>query len=257
MRYRHTLLLLVLLVLSFGARAAPEVRSYSLNERAAAEVASQLRALYPQDQLAITTRGQEMVVRAESRLLDEIGQLVETLDVAPVQMRVTVRNRGADNVRREGGGVSISSEGVGVSAERRVTTTRQNTQRSLVVQSGQSAHITSGQVRTLPVAIQGGRNPAAILQQVDIRSGFLVTPQVISDRQVQLNVMAFDNDPSGDIPGYETEAVMTLRRVAPGEWVELGGTDTRQGGNRSGITYQVGGERQASQSYEVKVELLP
>ena len=257
MNITRTLPLLVLLPLALVAQAAPEVRAYTLDERTAEDVASQLRALYPEDQLSITARGQQMLVRAEPRVLDEIGQLVETLDVAPVQMRITVRSGGSDNVRREGGGISISSDGVGVTAEKRVTTTRQNTQRSLVVQSGQSAHITSGQIRTLPVAIQGGRNPAAILQQVDIRSGFLVTPQVISDRQVQLDVLAFDNDPSEDIPGYETEAVMTLRRVAPGEWVELGGSETRQSGNRSGITYQVGGDRQANQSYQVKVELLP
>lgn len=250
-------LCLVMFFLALSAHGAPEVRAFSLNERSAEEVAVQLRELYPDDQLAITARGQQMVVRAEPRVLDEIGQLVQTLDVAPIQMRVTVRNRGSYNVRREGGGVSISNDGIGVTAERRVTSTRQNTERSLVVQSGQSAHITSGQVRTVPVAIQGGRNPAAILQQVDIRSGFLITPQVISDRQVQLNVMAFDNDPSEDIPGYQTEAVMTMRRVAPGEWVELGGTETRQSGNRSGITYQVGGDRQANQSYQVKIELLP
>lgn len=256
---RHTLAwtCLILLLVTTAVRAAPDVRSFSLDNRPAADVADQLRELYPRDQLAITARGQTMVVRADSRVLDEVAQLVETLDVAPVQMRVTVRNQGSGNVSRQGGGVTISGEGVEARAGNRVTTTRQSTQRSVVVQSGHSAHITSGQVRTVPVAIQGGRNPAAILQEVDLRSGFLVTPQVISDRQVQLNVMAFDNDPSDDIPGYETEAVLTMRRVAPGDWVELGGSETRQEGNRSGTTYRVGGERQANQSYQVRVELLP
>ncbi len=257
MRHPITWLLLFTLTLASLAQAAPEVRGYDLNNRPAADVANQLRELYPDDQLTITAQGQHMVVRAEPRVLDEIERLVATLDVAPIQMRVTVRTRGADNVQRQGGGVSISSEGASVSAEKRVTTTRQSTERSIVVQSGQSAHISSGQVRTVPVAIQGGRNPAVILQQVDIRSGFLVTPQVISDRQVQLNVMAFDNDPSEDIPGYQTEAVMTMRRVAPGEWVALGGSESRQEDSRRGITYQVGGDRQSNQSYQVKVELMP
>lgn len=250
----------VLFVVLFGfaasLSAAPEARTYALNNRPAQDMAAQLRELYPGNQLAISTSGQQMIIRGEPQVLDEVSMLVETMDVAPTQMRITVRSGNSGNRNRQGGGVTITDNNVNIQAEQTVTTTRRNREQNIVVQDGQSAHISSGQVQTLPVAIRGGRNPAAILQQVDIRSGFIITPQVISDRQIELNVMAFDDDPKNDIPGYETEAVMTIRRVEPGQWVDLGSTETFSAGSRSGITYEVGGRQQQSQSFEVRVDVM-
>lgn len=236
--------------------AKPEARTYQMEQRSADGVAQQIRELYPDGQVSITARGQQMVVRGEPSVLDEIGMLVETMDVAPAQMRITVRSRNNVDSKSGGAGVSGDNNRVNVQVERKVTTTRRNQERTLVVQDGQSAHITSGQVRTVPVAIRGGRNPAAFLDQVETRSGFLVSPQVISDQAVELNIVSFEEDPEGDIPGYETEALMTIRRVEPGEWVELGGTQERRAGEQSGITYQTSGNRQQNQTFEVKVEVL-
>lgn len=249
---------MALLVLLFSATiaAATEARTYQMGQRSAEDVALQIRELYPSGQINITARGQQMVVRGEPSVLDEIGILVETMDVAPVQMRITVRSRSNVDSKRGGIGVSGDSNRVNVQAERKVTTTRRNQQRTLVVQDGQSAHITSGQVRTLPVAIRGGRNPAAFLGQVETRSGFLVSPQVISDQAIELNIVSFEEDPDGDLPGYETEALMTIRRVEPGEWVELGSTRQRRVGEQSGITYQTSGNSQQNQTFEVRVDVL-
>ncbi|MEX0604682.1 MAG: secretin [Marinobacter sp.] len=250
------LLFVVLFSFASPLAAAPEARTYDLNNRPAQDIAAQLRELYPGDQLAISTSGQQMILRGEPQVLDEVGMLVDTMDVAPVQMRISVRSGNSGNLNREGGGITITNSDVNIQAEQTVTTTRRNREQNLVVQDGQSAHISSGQVRTLPVAIRGGRNPAAILQQVAIRSGFIITPQVISERQIELHVMAFDDDPKNDIPGYETEAVVTIRRVEPGQWVELGSTTTSSASSRTGITYEVGGSRQQSQSFEVRVDVM-
>lgn len=246
---------LLLLLFSGTIAAAPEARTYEMSQRSAEDVARQIRELYPDGQVSITARGQQMVVRGEPSVLDEIGMLVETMDVAPVQMRITVRSR--NNVDSKSGGVGVSGNNnrVNVQAERKVTTTRRHQERTLVVQDGQSAHITSGQVRTVPVAIRGGRNPAAFLDQVETRSGFLVSPQVISDQAIELNIVSFEEDPEGDLPGYETEALMTIRRVEPGEWIELGSTRERRVGEQSGITYQTGGNSQQNQTFEVRVEV--
>ncbi|MDX1560664.1 MAG: secretin, partial [Marinobacter sp.] len=140
--------------------------------------------------------------------------------------------------------------------ERRVTSTGNAQERTLVMQDGQSAHITSGQIRTIPVAVRGGRNPAAFLQQVETRSGFLVSPQVISDQAVELSIVSFEEEPA-NLDGYETEAVVTIRRVEPGQWVSLGSTATRSSQERSGITYQVNSSRSDNRSFEVRVDLLP
>ncbi|MBW7471305.1 secretin [Marinobacter sp. F4218] len=249
-------LLLSLCLLSAGALAQSGARVYELHNRPADDVASQIRALYKDSALTVVARGQQVVVRGEAQLLDEIGMLIGTLDVAAVQLRITVRSREDIGGKRSGASISGSEDRVNVNVERKVTSTNNARQRSLVVQDGHSAHVTSGQISTLPIVIQGGRNPAAILEQVETRSGFLVSPQVISDRAIELNIVSFEEDPAS-LPGYETEALVTVRRVEPGQWVSLGGTSTQASSQRSGITYSVSSSRGENRSFEVKVDILP
>lgn len=256
---RYPLLLALVLVLgliSNSALAQAESRAYQLENRPGEDVAVQIRELYQGSPVTVTARGQQLVVRGEPTLLDEIGRLVETLDVAPVQLRITVRSRTDSGGKRSGAGISASGGQAEISAERRVTSTGSAQERTLVMQDGQSAHITSGQIRTIPVAVRGGRNPAAFLQQVETRSGFLVSPQVISDQAVELSIVSFEEEPA-NMDGYETEAVVTIRRVEPGQWVSLGSTATRSSQERSGITYQVNSSRSENRSFEVRVDLLP
>lgn len=250
------LLTLMLVMFSTLTHAQTESRVYQLNNRTATDVASQIQELYQQAPVSVTARGQQLVVRGQPELLDEIGMLVQSIDVPPVQMRISVRYRQDIGGKESSGGVTLSDNRVGANVERRTISTNSSTERQLVVQDGQSAHITSGNVRTLPFAIQGGRNPAAILQQVETRSGFVVSPQAISDQAVELSIMSFEADPAA-IPGYETEALMTTRRVEPGQWVSLGGTSTSSSQRQDGITYRVTGNRSENQSVDVKVDILP
>ncbi|BEH16100.1 secretin N-terminal domain-containing protein [Marinobacter shengliensis] len=249
--------LLALVFALFSTLAlAQESRVYQLNNRTSADVANQIKELYQQAPVSVSARGQQLVVRGEPGLLDEIGMLIESIDVPPVQMRISVRYRQDIGGKQSGGGVTISDNRAGANVERRTISTSSSTERQLVVQDGQSAHITSGNVRTIPFAVQGGRNPAAILEQVETRSGFIVTPQAISDQTVELNIVSFEEDPAS-IQGYETEALMTIRRVEPGQWVSLGGTSTSQSHRQDGITYRVTGNRSENQSVDVKVDILP
>ncbi len=256
-RYPLLLVLAALIgLLSSQALAQSETRAYQLNNRHGDDVAAQIRQLYQGSPVTVTARGAQLVVRGEPELLDEIGILVETLDVAPVQLRITVRSRADIGGKRSGVGVSASGGRAELSAQQRVTSTGSSQERTLVIQDGQSAHITSGQIRTLPVAVRGGRNPAAFLQQVETRSGFLVSPQVISSQAVELSIVSFEEDPAS-LDGYETEAVVTIRRVEPGQWVSLGSTTTRSTQEHSGIAYQVNSSRSDNRSFEVRVDLLP
>lgn len=257
MTHSITTSLLALVFALFSTLAlAQESRVYQLNNRTSADVANQIKELYQQAPVSVSARGQQLVVRGEPGLLDEIGTLIESIDVPPVQMRISVRYRQDIGGKQSGGGVTISDNRAGANVERRTISTNSSTERQLVVQDGQSAHITSGNVRTLPFAVQGGRNPAAILEQVETRSGFIVTPQAISDQTVELNIVSFEEDPAS-IQGYETEALMTIRRVEPGQWVSLGGTSKSQSHRQDGITYRVTGNRSENQSVDVKVDILP
>ncbi|WP_144820583.1 secretin [Marinobacter piscensis] len=256
---RHPVVLpcvfILLFIISSTSFAQAKSRAFQLDNRPGADVAEQIRALYQNEPVSMTARGQQLVVRGEPLLLDEIGTLIETLDVAPVQLRITVRSARNVGGKRSGGGVTASGKGADVTIKRRVTTTNNAMERSLRVMDGQSAHITSGQVRTLPFALQGGRNPAAIFERIETRSGFVVSPQVISDHAVELSIMSFEADPA-ELEGYETQAMVTIRRVEPGQWVPLGSTSTQSAREQSEITYRVESSRSDNRSFEVKVDII-
>lgn len=247
---------IVLVLTAHSALAAAEARTYTLQNRPADDVATQLRELYPEPQLAITAHNQQLILRGDPQTLDEAGTLVGTMDVAAMQVRITVRSRGNRQGQRRSGGITVNNGQARVGAQNRVITTRQQQEQTLVVQDGQSAQVRAGQIRALPVAFQGGHNPAEIMTYVDQHKGFVVSPQVISQRQIELSIMAFDNGPDNTTPGYDTEAVMTIRRVAPGTWVSLGGTESRSDGSNTGIVYQTGSTEQNSQSFEIRVDIL-
>ncbi len=248
------LLTVALLLSTAGAHAA--TRTYELSNRPADDVAAQIRELYQNAPVSVSAHGQQMIVRAEPALLDEIGTLVSTMDVAPAQLRISVRSREDIGGKQSGAGLTSSRNQVGVTVTRKTISTGNSRERTLLVQDGQSAHISSGQIRTLPFAIRGGRNPAAILQQVQTRSGFVVSPRVISGRTIELEIVSFEEDPAA-LPGYETEALMTLRQVEPGQWVSLGGVSTQTSNEQSGIAYRVNSNRQENRNIEVKVDILP
>lgn len=233
-----------------------ESRAYQLKNRPGDDVAGQVRELYQGEPVSITARRQQIIVRGNRQLLDEIGTLIETLDVAPAQLRITVRSNERIGGKRSGAGVTTTRNNAGVTVERRVTRTGNSRERSVMVMDGQSAHITSGQVRTLPFAVRGGRNPVAVFERVKTRSGFVVSPQVISDRAVELNIMSFEEDPA-ELEGYETQALVTVRRVEPGQWVSLGSTSTQSTREQSGIAYRVNSSKSDNRSFEIKVEVTP
>lgn len=247
LRYRLWLLLLISLLYSGSLPAATEAHTYQLKNRPANDVALQLRQLYPADQAAISAHRQQLLVRAEPAVLDEMGQLIEIMDVAPVQLRITVRMGSSSQGSHQQGGITV---------QKRTISTQRQREQSLMLQDGQLAHISSGQVRVLPIVVQGGLNPAALYQQVEVRRGFVVQPMVISPQQIELSIMAFDNIPEADSPGFESKALITTRRVKPGEWIQMGSTETSGTNNESGIVYKSSGKNRESQSFEVRVEVL-
>ncbi len=252
---RHVLIAFLILSSSW-ALATPETRVYTLQNRTAGQLSQEIKTLYPSGQVQVTNDGQQLMVRGEPGTLDEIGQLIERLDVPQHQLRITVRVFSGGDQSTNGAGISSDGHSVSAGAGSRTITTATHSEQSLVVQDGATAHISAGRVETVPIAIQGGENPAAILKSVDIKHGFLVRPQVISERQIQLDIVSFNDHPERDSNGYETAAVMTIRRVEPGHWVTLGASKKNAQQHRKGITYQAGGRQQDQKTYQVRVDLM-
>jgi hypothetical protein len=256
----------LLFLVSANAFAASQSRAYNLNQRPAADVAAQIRDLY--EEVNVTVVGQKIVARGETRLLDEIGQIIQQLDVATAQLRISVQSRENLGGKRSGGGVNltqnnassnrniINSNTVTINAQSKTIRSSGNRERSLIVQDGQSAQVSAGQIRSLPFAARGGRNPAVLLQLVETRSGFVVTPRMISPQNIELSIMSFEQDAPA-MPGYDTEALMTIRQVQPGQWVSLGGVDRSESHENSGIVYQVNSSENRTSEIRVRVDILP
>ena len=209
-RIQQCLLIIALAFTPLTTSAAPETHVFELQHRKATSVLPQLQNLYGQEGVSFSPDGQSLMVRAEAEQLAEIKQLLKTLDEPPYQVRMKVRHRD----------LATGSENQGSTS--RVYSTRRNSVRSITVQNGQMAQISSGRVARVPVAARGGDNPAVILEEVDLSSGFLVKPSVISKNQVELQIVAIRNEPVEGMTTYETAGVVTIRRVNPGEWVQLG-----------------------------------
>ncbi|MDX1587573.1 MAG: secretin N-terminal domain-containing protein [Oleiphilaceae bacterium] len=229
--------LLLVTLMATSAMAKPEVHVFELENRSASSLLPQLQSLYQGEDIVFSPDGQKLMVRAEAEQLAEIDQLLNTLDVPARQLRIRLREL-------RGGQENSNS---------RSYSTQRQSEQSLTMQDGQVASIRSGEIRRVPVAVRGGRDPAAILEEVDLTSGFLVQPNVLSEQQVELQITAIRNDPVVGMPGHETAAVVTLRRVSPGEWVTLGEESSRrQSDGRRVISTETASDRR----WQIQVELL-
>ncbi len=223
------------------AVGAPENRVFELEHRRADDVIAQLRDLYGNEP-RLSANGQSLVVRAEPEQLAEIERLVWQIDQPLRQVQISLRQRNmASGSRRDG----YSS---------RIYSTGRDSTRSVTVQDQQFAQISSGQITRLPVAARGGWNPAVVLKEADLSSGFLVRPTVLSEDQVELEITALHNNHLRGRLDIDTAGVTTIRRVQPGEWVELGAEQQTARTPGNGRVYSSG--LNGNRLWEVQVEVL-
>ncbi len=239
---RYLLTSLLLCLCASIAVGAPETWVFDLEHRRADEIIVRLRELYGREP-RLSADGQSLVVRAEVEQLSEIATLLQQIDQPPRQVRLSLRHSSVAS--------SNSREGY---SSRSYSTGRDST-RHITVQDQQFAQISSGHITRLPVAARGGWNPAVLLNEVNISSGFLVQPTVLSEDQVELRITAIHNEPHRGGRSDETAEVTTVRRVQPGEWVELGAEDQRRSARGNNRIY--GSQLHGDRRWEVHVEVLP
>ena len=247
--------ILASLMLLFSAPVWAELEIIALKHRSAEEVLPVIRPLLDQGDAA-SGMNYQLILRTSPRNLEQIRRLLESIDVAPRRLKITVlQNVDSETVARlteVSGNVGLSREvqiavpgsgdsrGLNVELgqgqdrlKARAISTRsledeRNTQQ-LQVLEGNRALVRSGQSVPVPqrqvIQNQWGTRVIDSTQYQEAGSGFYVLPRISGD-QVTLEISA-QNDAlvpgSGDQPTVSVQQASSTVSGRLGEWLEVGG----------------------------------
>lgn len=275
---------LVWLLCSAPAWAALEV--IQLQHRSAEEILPVIQPLLDKGDVA-TGMDYRLILRTSPRNLGQIKKLLESLDVAPRRLKITVmQDVDSETVARlteVSGSVGLgrdarvvvpgSGDNSGLNVElgqgqdrlkARVDSTRslveeRNTQQLLVLE-GSRALVRSGQSVPIPqrqvVQDRWGTRVIDSTQYQEAGSGFYVLPRVSGDR-VTLEIDA-QNDAfvhgGGDQPTMRTQQASSIVSGRLGEWLEVGGLGQQKSGNDATISTRDISRTQERRSILIRVE---
>lgn len=254
------------LVFSTAARADYPIEVIELKYVLLDEVLPVLRPLAGDDGM-VSGMGSQVIIKAAPQRVRDIRKVLARVDRPPRQLLITVSTPG-DSVYSSTGyaasagikagdvraginspGRPLNSSRARISAHstdsRRVRTARQRVQ----VLEGRPAYINSG--TQIPV-VDGYRNSAPLH---NVTRGFYVVPR-LNGESVMLEIMQHDDRP-GQVRGtYDIQRAGTLVRGRLGEWVDLGGIDSRSHNQRRGLARSINSQGVNTQQIRVKVECL-
>lgn len=238
-----------------------------LRYRNAAEVIPVIQPLLPREGSVSGFQGQ-LVVRTTPANLEEIKRVLATLDAAPRQLLITVRqdadrNRGRSSAEVSGsvgndrarvdippssrdrrGGNVVLRDGddqarLHVLDERAVESDRDT--QSLRVMEGREAFVRVGQSvpvreRQVQRSVVGGRVVEQVVESTqyrDVATGFYVLPRVSGDR-VTLDISPQRESLSQQSRGsVNVQSMVTTISGRLGEWMEIGGVSHDSGAQQS------------------------
>ncbi|MBI5658743.1 MAG: hypothetical protein HZC43_04150 [Nitrosomonadales bacterium] len=281
---RKIVLIGALMFLSPVAWAEMEI--ITLRHRSAEEVLPIVRPLLDKDGVA-SGMNYQLILRTSPHNLTEIRRLLESADVAPRRLRITVMlNVGSETARRltevsgsvgagrdarasmrgskGGGGLTVEAGRGADTVRAHVLDTRSSeedrqTQHILVlegsralVSAGQSVPFQQRRVKRSPWNVRVEEST----QYRDVVSGFYVLPRISGDR-VTLEISA-QNDTyaagSGSPPAIRTQQVATTVSGRLGEWLELGDASRQASDDGTALSARNSADTRERRSVLLKVE---
>lgn len=277
------LIFLPCLIFSYPV-SAHEMEVIALKHRSAEEVLPIIRPLLDQD-AAASGMNYQLILRTSPQNLAQIKKLLESLDVPPRRLRISVmQNVDSETVARlteisgsiglgrdarisvPGGGDGLNI-GIGLGQDRlnaRVISTRSledehKTQQIQVLEGGR-ALVSSGQ--SVPIAqrqvIQQpwGTQVIESTQYQDVSSGFFVSPRLNGDI-VTVEISA-QNDSiapnSGGTPNLRMQQTSSTVSGRLGVWLVVGGTTQQGNSNDDTISTRRAGMASEQRKVLIKVE---
>jgi hypothetical protein len=283
---RHTLLVIFAFALAahgIAAMAQMSVEVIALKHRTAEEVIPVLQPMLARDGSLSGLRGQ-LVVRTTRENLRDLRRILDSIDVAPRRLLITVaQDTSADGSRR---GTEITGslrtddqlrlnvpgssgqirERDGIQARVYDTRSMENVRVMQTVQvlEGRSAYVQSAVSAPLPQrrvvrSVVNGRAVDQVVDSVDYAHadpGFYVTPRVSGDG-VTLEISPQRESFVQRAPGVvDVQRVVSTVSGRLGEWIELAAVSQQRTGERDVLLGRAGANRSESRSVLVKVEEL-
>ena len=279
---------LAMVILTTLASAEPVVEVIPLHYRTAEEVIPILQPMLVREGTISGFKGQ-VIVRTTPENLVEIKRILASVDTAPRQLLITVRqdadgslrrrsanisgNVGNDNARvivppgnrdRQGGRVVIGDGDSRVSghvldstsnlSDRNTQTLRVLEGREAFISVGQSVPVRGRQVTRTVVNGQVVEQVVDTTQYRDVATGFYVRPRIAGDRVI-LDISPQRESLSSDIRGgINVQRAVTTVSGRLGEWIEIGGIRQDASGQQSVLLGRTSSAGNESRSVVVKVD---
>jgi type II secretory pathway component GspD/PulD (secretin) len=285
--FRAATLGAALLLCAAATLAQTVLEVIPLRYRPAQEVIPIIEPLLPRGG-SVTGHQNQLIIRTTPANLEEIRRILASIDTAPRQLLVTVRQE-ADSVRQRSraevsgsvgnehgrvtvpgsretrGGNVVLGEGddrVRANVQQSETTASdRNTQtvrvmegREAFVNVGQSVPVRERQVRRTVVNGQVVEQVVEGTQYRDVATGFYVLPRVTGDR-VTMDVSPQRETISRRVPGgVNVQSVVTTVSGRLGEWMEIGGISRDASGQQSVLLGRRSGASRDDRRVLVKVD---
>lgn len=241
---------ILLVCLSLQSRAG-ELEVIQLQNRSASEVLPVLQPLLEPGG-TLTGMNDQLILRASDRNRAEIKKVLSTLDKAPRQLVIYVRQNMAQDRRQRGinatgtvvlgNGVSISqsapdsgrgphivspqTSSVDINVQDRQRRSQDAADQMVRVMDGGSAYISAGVSVPIPMrSVYLSPTGAVITESTvyqDLASGFYATPKLMGDR-VTIDISPQQTSPlQGTYGAQAVQRLYTTVRARLGEWVQIG-----------------------------------
>lgn len=198
---------------------------------------------------SVTGSGFTLIVRAPAAQVAQIRQVVASLDRAPRQLLISVRQDfgGSMSSRGVGGQVILAPGGSGaqVNVYDRTGTAQDNVSQQVRTLEGNPAFVQTGTSSLVPqrtvTRTAGGTIVQESVVQRDLNTGVWVTPRVAGDT-VTLEIATQRDSPiagpggmTGPAGSAATNRLVTSVSGRLGEWLDLGGVSTSQTAETRGM----------------------
>jgi len=277
-KYRWPLLFIMSLLMTgtlFADQNDP-LKIIDLKNRPADEIIPVIKPmLKPND--AITGTGFQLFIRTDAKTLDEVTRLLQVMDNSPRNLVIKVRsNFGSgskstdfntsgnyevgDDVRVVVGDGPSKKKGAKVRINGNSNNTDRDTEYMIRVIEGGQAFIAGGEIRPYEHrTIIRHRYGVSVYDSVDyqdITSGFYVTPRLIGNGKVSLQVQphyrTVNEERSDNIDVQESDTTLEAKLS---EWIQIGGINTETKSKDSGILSNSRNSSNIRSDIYIKVDL--